>query len=284
MAGCAVALVFLLWALPAAGATDDDVPGVPVAPSPIVGLLDSATDPSDVWSLALNQGDVLTAQLTVGGASAGFDPTLFLYPPGTPTLASSPDWVAETPQPAFPKGFSYTAPVSGVYYLVAFQSPFASPATSGTTVVTWRVHSPVYRFYNARSGTHFYTPSLEERNMVVALWSNVFQYEGIAYYTQPYVNPQPLYRFYNRRSASHFYTASLDEANNTVLRYSNVFTYEGTTYSVALGGPPTAAVYRFYNVRNGSHFFTASAQERDAVMANWPTVYSYEGTAFYLGP
>lgn len=268
----------------AVAAVDDDVPGVPIAPSPIQSALDSATDHRDVYAVYLSQGDVISARLAVTGAAPGFDPSLFLYPPGTPGLGSSPDWVAETPQHAFPKWFVYTVPRSGTYYLDVFQSPLTSPATSGTGVVTWSVASPVYRFYNVRGGTHFYTPSLDERNMVIARWSNVFQYEGIAYYTQPYVNPQPLYRFYNRRSASHFYTASPAEADNTIARYGHVFTYEGQTYRVATSGPASNAVYRFYNVRNGSHFFTASSTERDIVIARWSNVYAYEGVAFFIGP
>lgn len=142
----------------------------------------------------------------------------------------------------------------------------------------------VYRFYNRANGTHFYTPSVDEALTVIARWSNVYTYEGIAYFADPAKNNQSLYRFYNRNTGSHFYTASLAEANTVVARWSNVYSYDGPTYSVlpapAPGGAP---VYRFYHRGNGSHFYTISAEEADTVIARWSNVYEYEGVAFWVG-
>lgn len=153
----------------------------------------------------------------------------------------------------------------------------AGPAPTETLI-------PVYRFYNARVGTHFYTPSAEERDMVMVRWPHIFAYEGVAYTVNPANNSQPLYRFYNNKSGSHFYTASTEERDMVIVRWPHVFTYEGETYRVS---PADAAgktpVYRFYNLNNGSHFYTASAEERDTVMARWSAIYSYEGPVFYLG-
>jgi subtilisin family serine protease len=42
--------------------------------------------------------------------------------------------------------------------------------------------APVFRFYNRRNGSHFYTASTEERDMVAARWPDVYQYEGPAFY------------------------------------------------------------------------------------------------------
>lgn len=36
----------------------------------------------------------------------------------------------------------------------------------------------VYRFYNVRNGSHFYTASATERDIVIARWSDVYLYEG----------------------------------------------------------------------------------------------------------
>src|SRR5947199_346018 len=41
--------------------------------------------------------------------------------------------------------------------------------------------SPLYRFYNTRTATHFYTTDAAERDHVLATWP-WFTYEGIAYY------------------------------------------------------------------------------------------------------
>ncbi|MDO8847064.1 MAG: hypothetical protein Q7W51_01570 [Coriobacteriia bacterium] len=142
----------------------------------------------------------------------------------------------------------------------------------------------VFRFFNVTNNTHFFTDSLQEKNMVLATWPAIFRYEGIAYTTNPALNLQPLYRFYNRASKSHFYTASLDEANHVIATWSHIFTYDGPTYSVSpIAGAGMSPVYRFYNVRNGSHFYTASAQEADMVIATWPDVYRFEGPAFWVG-
>jgi hypothetical protein len=174
---------------------------------------------------------------------------------------------------------------------VAPVQPLADPATAEVTV-TFTVAAPqppttqlpIYRFYNPGSGTHFYTPSAEERDMVMRRWPTIWRYEGIAYYVNPAKNSQPLYRFYNYRSVSHFYTASTAERDTVIARWSNVFRYEGPTYNVSTApAPGKLPVYRFYNLRNGSHFYTASSAERDTVIRTWPHIYKYEGPVFWLG-
>ncbi len=142
---------------------------------------------------------------------------------------------------------------------------------------------PVYRFYNVTNGTHFFTPSAEERDMVVSRWPRVFQYEGVAYSTEATVGTVPLYRFYSQRSASHFYTASTDEAAMITAIWPGIFSLEGRTYSVSPTGiDGWDPVYRFYNVKTGSHFYTASAEERDLVIAKLSMTYQYDGVAFHV--
>jgi murein DD-endopeptidase MepM/ murein hydrolase activator NlpD len=142
---------------------------------------------------------------------------------------------------------------------------------------------PVYRFYNVTNGTHFFTPSADERDMVVARWPQVFQYEGVAYSTETTAGTVPLYRFYSRRSASHFYTASAAEADMIIATWPDTFAFEGRTYSVSQAGiAGWDPVYRFYNVKTGSHFYTASAEERDLVFAKLSATYQYDGVAFHV--
>lgn len=166
-------------------------------------------------------------------------------------------------------------------------------ATSGSVLVQVTVVDatpppavsiPVYRFYSPRSGTHFYTPSTEERDIVIARWGDVWQYEGVAYTVCPSRNMQPLYRFYNRANGSHFYTASANERDAVLAKWMNVFSYDGETYAVTpYAEVAKAPVWRFYNKRNGSHFYTASAEEADHVIATWSNIYKLEGVAFWLG-
>lgn len=164
-------------------------------------------------------------------------------------------------------------------------------ANAGTVRVTVTVVSPpappaipIFRFYSPRSGTHFYTPSAEERDMVIARWPDVWHYEGVAYTVNPARNWQPLYRFYNYNNGSHFYTASATERDMVISRWPKVFHYDGPTFAVTpnpeAGKTP---VYRFYNKKNGSHFYTASADEANTVILKWPHIYQLEGTAFWLG-
>ena len=42
--------------------------------------------------------------------------------------------------------------------------------------------TPVYRFYNVKNGSHFFTASAEERDVVIARWPNIYQYEGVCFY------------------------------------------------------------------------------------------------------
>jgi murein DD-endopeptidase MepM/ murein hydrolase activator NlpD len=142
---------------------------------------------------------------------------------------------------------------------------------------------PVYRFYNVTNGTHFFTPSAEERDTVIARWPRVFNYEGVAYSIDSASDTQPLYRFYNRVSSSHFYTPSAEEADMVLATWPDVFTLEGQTYGVSPGwAEGSDPVYRFYNRKTGSHFYTASPQERDVVAARWASTYQYDGVAFYV--
>ena len=40
---------------------------------------------------------------------------------------------------------------------------------------------PLYRFFNTQAGTHFYTPSSEEKDIVIETIP-FFRFEGIAYW------------------------------------------------------------------------------------------------------
>ncbi len=279
-----LATLFVLATVPAAfAATDDSLPGDALSASPVAGSLDDTTDARDFYYVELDVAETLVLSLASSQPLSDFD--LYLYGPGTPAgVPNHASAIAKSALPAYyPERITYTAPAAGTYYIEVY----AAEGTANTTL-SWSVLPEplvsIYRFYNVRTGTHFYTPSLDEANSVLANYSNVFSYEGIAYYTRASKNTQPLYRFYNRRNGSHFYTASVDERDRVIAAYSNVFTYEGETYKVtpAVEAGKTA-VYRFYNMRNGSHFFTASLDEANSVILQWSNVYRLEGPAFYLG-
>ncbi|NTW28210.1 MAG: hypothetical protein HGA39_02450 [Coriobacteriia bacterium] len=161
---------------------------------------------------------------------------------------------------------------------------------TGTKTVTFAIKmgsnlSFVYRFYNKTNGSHFYTASTEERDVVIARWSDTYASEGVALSVNtadPY-NNAPLYRFYNKTNGSHFYTASTEERDVVIARWSAIYQYEGVAYNVcATARAGATPVYRFYNKTNGSHFYTASTGERDVVIARWSDTYVNEGVAYWL--
>jgi hypothetical protein len=40
----------------------------------------------------------------------------------------------------------------------------------------------VFRFYNKKNGSHFFTASAEERDIVMSRWPDVYTFEGPAFY------------------------------------------------------------------------------------------------------
>lgn len=94
--------------------------------------------------------------------------------------------------------------------------------------------SYVYRFYNNKTGAHFYTSSEVQRDKVISNFPD-FSYEGIAFYTYMYVsNPYgsaKLHRFYNETSGAHFYTASEQQRARVIKNYPE-FEEEGVAFRV----------------------------------------------------
>ena len=144
--------------------------------------------------------------------------------------------------------------------------------------------SPVFRFYNTQTGTHFYTISQAERDIVLVRYPQ-FAYEGPAYYAypQPRIDNLPVYRFYNTRTGTHFYTQSEAEKNFVLATYP-VFAFEGPAYyAPATEGAGRVPLFRFFNTNTCAHFFTTNTAERDMVLSRWP-FFAYEGTAYQVYP
>ena len=142
--------------------------------------------------------------------------------------------------------------------------------------------SPVYRFYNTRNATHFYTISSDERDTVLAKYP-WFTLEGAVFdaHTDPTTGTTPVYRFYNSQTGTHFYTMSEQEKNHVIATYP-VFVYEGARYyAPAESAAGRMPLYRFFNTRTGARFYTTSAEERDHVARTWPW-FAFEGTSYYV--
>jgi hypothetical protein len=93
---------------------------------------------------------------------------------------------------------------------------------------------PVYRFWSDKLNSHFYTVSARERDKLVADYSHVWTYEGIAFYAYG-VGKEPLwaypvYRFWSPGNRAHFYTASEGERDEIMTEYGDVWIYEGVAW------------------------------------------------------
>lgn len=139
----------------------------------------------------------------------------------------------------------------------------------------------VYRFYNAKTGAHFYTASAEERDFVIRNNAE-FAYETVAFYA--YANSSsgkdPVFRFYNSTTGAHFYSGTEAERDFVIANYPE-FRYETVSWYAQSGaGKGASAVHRFYNAKTGAHFYTISEAERDFVIQVHKD-FRYEGPMYY---
>ena len=129
----------------------------------------------------------------------------------------------------------------------------------------------MYRMYNPNTGEHFYTGSLEERQVLEAAG---WKYEGVGF-TICANTGDPVFRMYNPNGGEHLYT--MDEAEvNTLLAAG--WKKEG----IAFNSCPTKEVpqYRLFNPNAtiGAYHFTASVEEKEVLLAaGWQD----QGIGFY---
>ncbi|HKK22259.1 MAG TPA: hypothetical protein VJ947_01125, partial [Pseudohaliea sp.] len=141
----------------------------------------------------------------------------------------------------------------------------------------------VYRFFNTKSGGHFFTTSPDERDTVI-LNLPEFKYEGVGFEAvhaeaEVAAELQPVYRFFNTQAGGHFFTADAAE-RDTVMKTLPQFNFEGLAFQASTtpleGASP---VHRFFNTEAGGHFFTVDENERAAVSKLGNFV--YEGARFF---
>lgn len=129
----------------------------------------------------------------------------------------------------WPTLFTYEGPAFYVY-----DDMILNPAPASASGVSLAPSTPVYRFFNKLNGSHFYTMSAEEADMVLAKFPGVFSYDGVGFnaYSEPaeYMPLQPVYRFYNLKNGSHFYTISPEEKALVQLYYGDTYRFEGVAF------------------------------------------------------
>jgi len=89
---------------------------------------------------------------------------------------------------------------------------------------------PVYRFWSTRTGGHFWTISEAERDNLIGRYSDVWTYEGLAFYAYPAgsqpAGAKPVYRFWSATLDAHFYTIDEAEKQELIDRHRDTWTYE----------------------------------------------------------
>lgn len=145
----------------------------------------------------------------------------------------------------------------------------------------------VHRFWSSLLGGHFYTTNESEMETLIADYSYVWTYEGIAYRALTDGRDPaalPVYRFWSPVLGGHFYTISEYEAQWLIANYPDIWSFEGPVFYAY---PPdfqpaeTYPVYRFWSALLGRHFYTMDESEMLWLVANYPDVWTYETIAWY---
>ncbi len=145
----------------------------------------------------------------------------------------------------------------------------------------------VYRFFDTRYGTHFFTSDAGEKNTVLATRPDlVEETNGFGDVAQSDPNAVAVYRFFDTTFGTHFFTASATE-RNTVIATRPDLTYEpgSTFYEHLTAQAGDAAVYRLFDQNTGTQFLTGDANEYAGITTPGTATYRAdlhsEGVAFY---
>ncbi len=93
---------------------------------------------------------------------------------------------------------------------------------------------PVYRFFSPVLESHFYTIKEGEKNKLINQFSDIWTFEGIAFFafnadTRP-AETVPVFRFLNMNSGCHFFTTSEIERDKLINNFPGVWTFEGIAW------------------------------------------------------
>lgn len=174
----------------------------------------------------------------------------------TQNLATYPPGVRppSTPQPVVAPVFRFFSPrLQGHFYTIRAEERDRVRATwpdvwtyegERFTAFTSQQQGtvPLFRFWSAAYGSHFYTIDVAERDRVQRTWPDIWAYEGIAFYVLPkeYSDSQSLsvHRFWSPSSRHHFFTASTAERDRVMRLWPTVWSSEGVAFCVPISAVP----------------------------------------------
>lgn len=134
---------------------------------------------------------------------------------------------------------------------------------------------PLYRYWNAGIGDHFYTTAWSE----LESGKNGWVYEGVQCYvfTQQQPGTVPLYRYWSQKAGDHFYTTSWNEMGGG--KYG--WTFERIQcYVHAQQQAGSIPLYRYWNKKIGDHYYTTQWSDLGSGKHGW----KYEGVVGYVHP
>lgn len=137
------------------------------------------------------------------------------------------------------------------------------------------------RFFDTKTGGHFFTASADEQAALQAARPDLrLEGNGFATDDASTAGTSNVFRFFNTKDGGHFFTADANE-RDSLLQSRPDLAYEGVAFqehaAPAAGYVP---VYRFFDKNDGGHLFTSGAAERDNLIATRLDL-TNEGIAFY---
>jgi YD repeat-containing protein len=143
----------------------------------------------------------------------------------------------------------------------------------------------VHRFYQSQTGSHLYTPDLNEVNYIKEKSSTgelSYNYEAEKYAVladnydtltgEVIEEVKPIYRFFNTDTGAHLYTMDENEKSHIQDSLDN-YNFEGIKYYAFESEPnniETIPVYRMLNTQSGKHLFSNDQNEINYVEQNLP--------------
>ena len=126
---------------------------------------------------------------------------------------------------------------------------------------------PVYRFYDTKTGDHFYTTSAAEKAQIQATLPG-FTFEGTPWSVpDESAATHDVFRFYDTKTGTHFFTDSVNERDTIRASLPN-YTYEGVAFEAYndANGAGHITLERFYNTQTGLHHFAGNAEEAAGIV------------------
>ncbi|MCK2053175.1 matrixin family metalloprotease [Methylobacterium sp. 37f] len=120
----------------------------------------------------------------------------------------------------------------------------------------------VHRFYDTKTGDHFYTTSGAEKAQILQTlpW---FTYEGTPWATPSQgADTIDVFRFFDTGTTAHFFTTSVGERDQ-IIKTNPSYKYEGVAFEAYAdaSAPGTVTLERFFNTKTGQHHFAGNAEE-----------------------